>query len=123
MTSINQISRIRVVCINVESLRKRGINSLQEWTQNPAHLYIGRSNPYVVGALESKWANPFRIRKEKFSRTKSLLKYEDHIRENLWTQLNELMTIEELGCWCHPDPCHGDILVKLRNEYIKTLRI
>ena len=21
-----------------------------------------------------------------------------------------------LGCWCHPEPCHGDILVKLLRE-------
>jgi hypothetical protein len=23
---------------------------------------------------------------------------------------------KELGCWCKPDKCHGDILIKLYNE-------
>ena len=22
-----------------------------------------------------------------------------------------------LGCWCHPDPCHGDILIELIHKY------
>jgi hypothetical protein len=22
-----------------------------------------------------------------------------------------------LGCWCYPEPCHGDVLLKLVKEY------
>ena len=25
----------------------------------------------------------------------------------------------ELGCWCKPEACHGDILIKLYKEKIK----
>ena len=25
---------------------------------------------------------------------------------------------KNLGCWCKPDPCHGDILLELLEEYL-----
>ena len=24
---------------------------------------------------------------------------------------------KNLGCWCHPEACHGDILIKLIDKY------
>jgi len=33
----------------------------------------------------------------------------------------ELLKLKDknLGCWCHPEPCHGDVLLELINKYYK----
>ena len=43
--------------------------------------------------------------------------YEKYVRNNpfLMSSLHELKE-KELGCWCTPSPCHGDILIKLYHE-------
>lgn len=65
---------------------------------------------YVAGAKKSKWANPYRVGK----------KYtldEKKIRSDA-TLINELCELDGkiLGCWCKPNGCHGDVLLKLINE-------
>jgi hypothetical protein len=44
-------------------------------------------------------------------------KYAQHVRESpdLWDSLMELDG-KVLGCWCHPNPCHGNVLIQLLNE-------
>ena len=90
-----------------------------EWNSNPNNVYIGRDmSRYVAGAKGSKWGNPFRAKKaNKKSLKKCLEKYEDHVR-NSPHLFNAVMELEgkELGCWCWPYPCHGDILIKLIKE-------
>jgi hypothetical protein len=36
--------------------------------------------------------------------------------------MNEIPSLagKTLGCWCKPNPCHGDVLVKLVSEYLQT---
>ena len=74
---------------------------------------------HVTGARGSKWGNPFKINKNanKNSRNKCLKRYEDHVRRSpdLFNAVMELGG-KELGCWCKPSPCHGDILIKLFKE-------
>ena len=73
---------------------------------------------HVAGALGFKWGNPFKAKKgNKNSRRKCLERYEDHIRSDpdLFNAVIELEG-KELGCWCKPFPCHGDILIKLFKE-------
>ena len=69
----------------------------------------------------SKWGNPFPI-DEKVSREKALQMYEVHIRRSpkLIAALPELAG-KRLGCVCKPLPCHGDVLVRLLNEYFSGL--
>ena len=67
-------------------------------------VYIGRP---------SKWGNPFVIGKDG-SRDEVIKKYEAW----LGTQPNLLVALPELrgkvlGCWCAPQACHGDVLVRL----------
>ena len=80
-------------------------------------IYIGRRLTYPKATFpQSKWANPFPIKK--FGRIKGNLKlYEKHIRNSpdLWNALHELKD-KILGCWCKPEPCHGDIIIKLLKE-------
>jgi len=71
---------------------------------------------YVPGTTKSRWHNPFRLAKNASDqeRADSLVQYENYVRSNreLMASLNEL-TGAELGCWCKPNSCHGDVLVKL----------
>jgi hypothetical protein len=74
---------------------------------------------YVPGANKSKWYNPFSVKK--YGREECLKKYEEYIRANkdLFDSINELKG-KKLGCWCYPEKCHGDILVKLFKEVCPT---
>ncbi len=106
-----------VVNVRKEHLRRRGFESFEKWAAPPTRVYIGRNMSfYVPGALGSRYANPFSLKK--FSRFESLAKYEEYVRTGpLWdTLLADLGSAEELGCWCHPEGCHGDVLVRLLAE-------
>jgi len=79
-------------------------------------VYIGRTVSYGrTYFLGSKWQNPFRV--DEYGREKCLDMYEKYIRTNpkLYNSLHELKG-KILGCWCKPEKCHGDILLKLINE-------
>ena len=69
-------------------------------------VYIGRP---------SKWGNPFVIGKDG-TRAQVIKKYEQWIQTQpaLLAALPELKG-KVLGCWCSPNACHGDVLVKLAN--------
>lgn len=75
-------------------------------------VYIGRP---------SEFGNPFEARD--YGLIKCLRLYELHIRNKLKVdpsfkeRLLELNG-KRLGCFCKPNLCHGDILVKLINELI-----
>ena len=106
------------------SLTRRGYKSFEDWNADPNHIYIGRDmSHHVAGALGSKWGNPFKPPKKsnKKSLNKCLERYEDYIRKNP-DLFNAVMELEgkELGCWCKPSPCHGDILIKLFKERQRT---
>lgn len=79
-------------------------------------VYIGRQmNMGGWNLTKSKWANPYKVGKDG-NIFEVLDKYEQHIRTtSLYNELEELRG-KELGCWCKPDPCHGDVLIKLLNE-------
>ena len=78
-------------------------------------LYIGRAcNMGGWRLKQSKWHNPFSVKQ--YGRDGALEKYEKYIRESeLMNDLHELRG-KRLGCWCKPEKCHGDILVKLLKE-------
>ncbi len=45
-------------------------------------------------------------------------KYREYIlqHESLYSELHELEG-KELGCWCYPKMCHGDVLVELLSSF------
>ena len=81
-------------------------------------VYIGRAVTRGGWDLaHSEWNNPFTVRD--WGQLGSLSRYEYHIRyerPDLLSRLPELVG-KRLGCWCKPEPCHGDVLVKLVNEF------
>lgn len=70
-------------------------------------VYIGRP---------SKWGNPFIIGQDG-SRDEVIKKYELWIKKqpHLMSSISELKG-KVLGCWCFPQPCHGDVLERLANS-------
>jgi hypothetical protein len=84
-------------------------------------VYIGREyHDYKndVHFEASKWADPFVVGKDG-TREECIQKYEMYIRgrPDLLDSLSELKG-KRLGCWCAPQACHGDILVKLIEEFL-----
>jgi len=81
----------------------------------PFDIYIGRP---------SKWGNPFSHKsgtKARFlvnTREEAIDAYKTWITsgegQHLLKDLHELKG-KVLGCWCHPQRCHGDILSELAN--------
>lgn len=67
-------------------------------------LYIGRP---------SRWGNPFSIGRDG-SRAEVIEKYEAWLLTQP-TLLRDLPTLrgKTLGCWCSPQRCHGEVLVRL----------
>lgn len=107
---------MEVINVKVASLRLKGWESLEQWVKDPNHLYIGRANGWVKGAEKSKWCNPFSTKK--FPREEAVKMYESYIKEKVSSgelNLNELKG-KVLGCWCKPELCHGDVLVKMCKE-------
>ena len=94
------------------------MNKVVHCKKEPYDVYIGRP---------SKWGNPFtHIQDGKTianyvvgSREEAVNSYEEWITngdgKHLMNDINELKD-KVLGCWCHPQSCHGDILVKLINK-------
>jgi len=85
--------------------------------------YIGRAVRFhKVFTKDSKWGNKF---------YRNLRAYEEHVRKNLWPDLDELMG-KRLGCWCLTTDkipasrdefrCHGQVLMYLYHERQVILR-
>lgn len=78
-------------------------------------LYIGRHNP-AAGLAQSPLANPFKARVH--GRGETLERYRawlwQHIQAGDAAVLNALRAIRNetvLVCYCHPAPCHGDVVL------------
>lgn len=99
---------------------------MQEWCNDENNAYVGRAGIVFINnerypKLSSPFCNPFKICKNN-TREEVLIKYENYLEEllkNNETMVNELLKLKgkNLGCWCHPEPCHADILLKYINKY------
>ncbi|XP_052078951.1 uncharacterized protein LOC127717247 [Mytilus californianus] len=86
-----------LVCVKKSILNQLGYRDLQHWMSNSNNVYIGRGmTSYVEG---SKWQNPFQYNGKTLSESLSELRGKN------------------LGCWCHPAPCHGDVLIELLKKW------
>lgn len=107
----------RVVNVKKNGLPLIGYNSINEWMADPNNLYIGRDMsfyPALKNVKGSKWRNPYRHKRT--SRQKCLKQYKSFVMNSkLYHQLDELEG-KVLGCWCSPEPCHGNVLIELIKE-------
>jgi Domain of unknown function (DUF4326) len=76
-------------------------------------VYVGRGRDPRTGE-PGRWGNPFRIGRDG-NRAEVIARY----RRWLWAEIEtgrielaDLASLDDkrLGCWCSPQPCHGDVL-------------
>lgn len=79
--------------------------------REPYDVYIGRGRDPKTG-VRGPWGNPFRIGHDG-DRAEVIERYERYLLESphLLASLHELKG-KTLGCWCAPQPCHGDVLAR-----------
>ncbi len=109
----------QVVNVKKFHLRRIGYDDLNHWLKSSSdHVYIGPNvSQYINGAVATKWANPSWL--NRLGRDKAMEHYEEYVRStpDLYNSLEELDG-KVLGCWCHPEPCHGNVLMKLLYQKI-----
>ena len=112
-----------MVNVRAQNIRPRYAN-LQEWMADPNNAYIGRGGVVLIGSRRfsypgSKWGNPFKPSKDN-TKEQRIRQYEEYIREKIERESlqEELLSMKGkvLGCWCKPEGCHGDVLVRLIEE-------
>ena len=84
---------------------------------------IRREDYDVLIGRPSKWGNPFQIGRDG-NRERVIKMYEIHVRRrpDLIAALPELAG-KRLGCYCHPLPCHGEVLIRLLHEFFPGLEL
>lgn len=115
--------------VKVENLRREGYTDLRDWCRKHKNVYIGCEGATVVknpttGVKEryprtrSKWANPYKVGvKGQFGcrdRKSVMMCYSVYIQWKMaedpdYYNITELKH-KNLGCWCAPERCHGDVL-------------
>lgn len=70
-------------------------------------VYIGRG---------SKWGNPFPMKCEN-DRAYVIDMYEDYARDTFTKEDLIPLVGKRLGCYCKPKICHGDVLVRMIQEF------
>lgn len=90
------------------------VNS-EDWRNTPEdqRVYIGRRNNRR-SLPESEWANPYVIGKDG-TREEVVEAFEGEMWVSPFECRNARSKLRDkvLGCWCHPELCHGDVLARL----------
>jgi hypothetical protein len=86
----------------------------REWRRG-LEVYIGRAVQFQR-LITSPWHNPSRLPKDATpeQRAEVIRRYRAYVLASptLMARLPELRG-KVLTCWCHPLPCHGDVLIEL----------
>ncbi len=94
---------------------------------DPNNVYVGRAGVVFVEKqrfpkVASIWANPFKVGDH--TREEAIRLYEAYIRNKIRTEYGVEKLLElrgkHLGCWCAPEPCHADVLLRLIDEAVRT---
>lgn len=106
-----------VVNIKVENLRRRNFDSILEWKQkSDKNVYIGRDMTcWIPGTEKSKFHNPYNVKQYGAKVIPLYLEYLEQNPKLLQAARDELQGCE-LGCWCKPEMCHGDMLAEIANN-------
>ena len=116
-----------VVNCRVANIRPRYKN-LKEWTSDPENVYIGRAGVVFIDGVRfplqhSPFANPFKIDKDG-TREEVITAYKIYMEDRLATEpelREQLVALKDknLGCWCAPERCHGDVLLELIEKHFQ----
>lgn len=115
---------MKIVNCKVAHIRPK-YNDLAEWVADPKNEYIGRRGVVFVRGerfpkKDSIFHNPFKISKG-VGRAEVVAHFEQYLRARLASEPDlkeKLLALsgKTLGCWCAPEACHGDILIKIIKE-------
>lgn len=98
--------------------------NLKEWMSDENNIYIGRGRIVFIDGQrfpksDSIFANPFKIHGD--NRDQVIDSYRTYFYEKIKDDdfRKEVLKLKgkNLGCWCKPFPCHGDIIA----EYLKLI--
>ena len=114
-----------VINCKVQYIRPK-YNNLKEWMNDKKNVYIGRKGVVFIDKKRfpknsSNFANPYKIGQHG-TREDVLVKYKNYILnklENNEQLMRELVSLrgKNLGCWCCPNKCHGNILLELIDKF------
>lgn len=84
--------------------------------------WASQAGLFVRVDRRSEWGNPFEIPADG-DRATVIHNYAEHYLPNKPSLLKKVWDLHgyALGCWCAPEPCHGDILADIisgANEYV-----
>lgn len=92
--------------VNISKLRKN-------WIFDSDYVYIGRAGKGLPGTF----GNPFPLKSEK-DRAIMLEQYREYLESRIETDRffrEAVVALKDkiLVCFCHPKPCHGDVLAEV----------
>lgn len=106
------------------------------WTRNPNYVYIGRER--VIEGIQylGEWGNPHVInfqcricstpgRPVIHERGETIVLYSQWLRDKIMENKDFREAVRNLHgktlvCFCKPNPCHGDVLVRAA-DYLQAL--
>uniref|UniRef100_A0A6C0C7M0 DUF4326 domain-containing protein n=1 Tax=viral metagenome TaxID=1070528 RepID=A0A6C0C7M0_9ZZZZ len=102
-------------------------DNFKDWMDDSNNVYIGKPiiiNKKLCPANKSEWYNPYNVSK-KMTYDQSLQMYKKYLIEMLKDEeclaRFKMLRGKNLGCWCKPGQCHGDIIVKLLNDIERNM--
>jgi hypothetical protein len=86
----------------------RVLNKYKDKPLPPDSVYVGRP---------SKWGNPFEIGKHG-TREEVIQMFSELVEQipEFRVQIKRELCGKDLVCFCSPNPCHGDVLLRIANE-------
>lgn len=94
-----------------------------EKTDGPRVLNARKVGKLLEGATyvgrPTKWGNPYEIGRDG-TREEVIRKYEELLRSSprMMEEVKSELRGRSLICWCHPSPCHAEVLLRIANEEI-----
>jgi Domain of unknown function (DUF4326) len=85
----------------------------------PGYVYIGMKDRFHPDKYpQTKWGNPYHRYIKKWGREKVIKRYVEHLmsKPDLLKQIPIELKDKTLGCWCHPEKCHGHVLAELADR-------
>ena len=114
-----------VVNCKVKFIRPQYQN-LKKWMEDENNVYIGRAGIVFIDNIRfpkqaSPFCNIFKVGKHG-TREEVIQKYKEYIVAKLKKEpllKDELIKMKgkNLGCWCYPEYCHGNVLLELIIQY------
>ena len=83
--------------------------------RNPEHRNLVQRGLAKRCDRATKWGNPFKIGPDG-DRAQVIKKHKAHLDKNFSDAALEELRGWDLACWCAPEPCHCDELLRRANQ-------